>query len=150
MSVADDDVAQAILTRFAADGQLPVLIPGGLRRGREVAAVTANTPYAVLEVGDGERKAEYSTGGVYLDYRMVTITIYGLEAAVRAALAQIQKAYDPAPSGGNGLTIPNATHRVTWPLSRHVEQDPATKSGEDIWRGIARYEVISNRSWGGN
>jgi hypothetical protein len=145
-SAADDDVATAVLARFAADGALPGLMPGGLTRGREVATVTSTKCYGNLEVGEGDRPAEYSTGGTYIDYRAVTITLRGLEADVRAALAQVQAVFDMP----NGLTIPNATHLVTWPLGRHVESDPATKSGTDIWMGVAKYRVMSQRSWPGN
>jgi hypothetical protein len=146
-SVVDDDVAQAVLAKWNADTTL-ALIP--IARGRLTATVTSQTVYAGLEVAEGDKPDEYSTGGVYVSYQTVTITLRGLEANVRAALAQVHAVFDPVKDGSNVLVIPNGTFMVCWPLGRHVEQDPATKDNTDIWQGVARYRMESIRAWPGN
>jgi hypothetical protein len=145
-SVADDDVSIAVISRWQADDTLAA-IP--IARGRLTATVTDSPPYCQLTVEEGE-KAEYSTGGVAMDRRAVTFRIWGVEADARAALAQVQAVFDPSPDGSNALTIPNAAFLVCWPMGRHVEEDPTTKEGSDVWVAVAKYEVRSMRSWPGN
>ena len=141
MSVADDDVSVAVLAKWNQDAALAA-IP--IARGRLTASVTSQPVYAGLEVKQGPTANEIISGPAYLDYRTVTITLRGLEFDVRTALAQVGAVFD-----WTTLDVPNAAFGRIMPLgARHIEQDPATKLGTDIWQGIAEYEVMTTRSYG--
>ena len=145
MAQPDHDVAIAVIDVWDADVDLAASVPGGLHQGRQVSGL--DMPYAVLDVRPG-RDAEYSTGGFYIDYREVELTVYGLYDDVQAALSDVLAAFDPQPDASVVLIIPNATFMHCWPRSREVVEDDATKDGESIWRASAVYEVMSSRAWG--
>ena len=138
MAIADDDVAEAILSAWNADSTLGT-IP--IARGR----LTANQPslYAHLEIQQGPTANEIMSGQHYLDYRHVTITLRGLEADVRTALDHVGTVFDWAQ-----LSVPNSGFGRIMPLgARHIEQDEATKKGLDVWKGMAEYEVMTTRQY---
>lgn len=148
MAVAEDDVAEGVLQKWNADTTLANV---SIARGRLTATVSATPPYCQLEVSDGDKKPEFSTGGPVVVWTGVKLMIRGLEVDVRNTVDRVQAVFDPQPDGSNTLAIPNSQTLVCWrPTPPHLEQDPATKSGQDIWTGTVTYQVMHQRSWGGN
>jgi hypothetical protein len=142
---ADNDVMVAVKDRWDADASLPTLVPGGLRSGRLVAS-TATTPRAQLEVQQGPTPNQYfapaTVGKGYIDYRMVTLTVRGLKAAVETALDRVQVVFD-----WKTLTVSNATFLACRPIdSPRLQIEGETKSGDDVWAGVAMYEVMTQRT----
>lgn len=134
---------EAVKSRWDGDATL-LALTGALKSGRLKKPQTA--PYAHMMVEQGPRPNEYgipaTPGKPYIDYRKVTLTVFGLYADADATIDRVVTVFD-----WKSFTVPNATLLHCMPLeSPQVEQDPDTKEGEDIWRGIAVYEFMTQRA----
>lgn len=70
---ADTDTAKAVIGRWN-DRDLDLIILGGLHEP-PLATPRPSYPYGTIEVKQGPRKNERSTGLQYIDYRKATITL---------------------------------------------------------------------------
>ncbi len=89
-------------------------------------------------------------GTPWIDFRHVTIKVWGLRAQVKAALILVEAAFDPVTRNAAQLPVPNTTATLfVRPLSpaADLEEDPAQKDGEDIWIGTTDYEIVTQRTW---
>ncbi len=148
-SIEDNDIAQGITTLWAATSAVTTAVPGGLHNGRGKAGLTM--PYAEIDVKQGPTGAEtgWMTGGRYLDFRHVTLTIRGLKAGVSTALAAVRALFDHEVSLGRftNLAPPNSLSVRIRPISiDDLHQDPEKQQGEDIWIGTAEYEILTTRA----
>ncbi len=151
MTDADEDLAQAVITLWKSDAGLSALfaqppIYGDVRKDQPDRKATLQYPYARLQV-EKDRDNQHMTGGVYHDFRRVTLTAAGPKAvAVQAKLA-ILKVFNlnlGTIPGGPSLTLPSgAAFRQWWPLNDgEITKDPHVKDGQDIW--VAK---ITGRVW---
>jgi hypothetical protein len=159
----DDDVAQAVLAQWngIANGDpfyvgptgpqtLAQLVPGSLQR-KPLSSFQPNTepkvaravPYADFEVKKA-RDGLHQSSGPYVDYRLITVEIFGLKATVTQALSSIRAA-----KLFNRATLRTAAQFL---LCKQLEGDdlkPAEASqpraGETLWIGTIQLEVWTAR-----
>lgn len=149
-SLGDDDVAAAITTLWPTINGMAAACPGGLTRGR--VAARPSQPYAELTVkqgptapGLGYMAPAFTRGVPYIDWRHVTISVYGKKADVSAVMVLVLGTCD---SLGKNLAVPNTTATLgVKKMPDGIAQDPVKRDGEDIWCGTAEYEVCTQRAW---
>ncbi len=138
-SVIDDDTLAAVVARWKDDPQLRSIIPephaGRLKSPQP-------TLYCQVE-SKLDRRECASTGGAWNDYRLVTLTIVGIKAAVVEALARAEAVFSQEVT----LTYPSGDRFVQWwPLEEGgLSEDPDRKEGQDQWRGTVQGRVWSVR-----
>ncbi len=145
---ANDDVARAIVLKWAATAALIELVPGGLQQGRlssfqsgvEPKRARA-VPYAHFEVKKG-KEGVHQTGGDCIDWRSVRIEVRGLKADVENVLEYLR----------NNRAFNRATlqTQATFLACLQTEdddlkEDDAPRAGEDIWVGCVALEVATQR-----
>lgn len=161
---ANSDVEQAILTAWQTAGlngaQSPDSVAGGpgtgpvtggiarLPRPRDNPGPTKRPPmpYATLEVKKDPKPNEFSSNGTCIDYRRVTITIYGVgEAAVGAVVESVLEGlYLTTARSWISLTIPNAA----WMRTEYVSSDTDISqpvAGQDVRMFPMEFTVWSHR-----
>lgn len=147
--VVDDDTAQAVLALWKTDTvHLPALFDSPPTWGR--LKPPRRMPYAQLAVELVRRQiagAAVPGGAVpYYDTRKVTLTCRGLESAMRSAAGWLRDLFGSLtvlayPAGSR------ATFHKWWPTGDvKLAQDPATKSGLDVWTATLEAEVTSIRT----
>ncbi len=152
-TLPDDDVAQAVTTKWLANATIVAAVPGGLHTGTRAQAGLLR-PYALLDVRQGPTSpseglmAPRRSGGPWIDFRHVTIRIWGTLAQVRTALAAVRTAFDATTAPV--LSVPNVTATMdVRPLQPQDElaEDEKAKEGEDQWIGTAEWEILCQRVW---
>lgn len=149
---ADEDTARGIVARWRASNDLLGQVPGGLEQDRGTSSqpdahppVARLVPYATFRV-DKFAEPQICTGGDYIDQRLVTIEIRGLEAAVATALETARARFIQ-----EELLLTDAVGgKAMGMLEVGVDdlmKDPATKAGEDIWVGALHLQVMSHRRY---
>lgn len=99
-------------------------------------------PYAQLRC-EFESHTLAGTQGGWLDVRKVTIEVRGLKPDVVTACAAIRQAFNRKitlayPSGAKFISfMPDGDAKLN--------EDPATKDGQDVWLGIIEANVFSAR-----
>lgn len=167
MTLEDDDLLTAFQARWQADASLPSLVPGGLRAGvlesgKDTVPEQQQTQvcYATIASEPGKAgvvSAPVRAGDHYIDFRKVTLTVYGLKADVVRAAGAVRSAFEwqpktPAagsetiPQTGPRLDVPNADLLSCVPLPGSNALKPAgPKRGKDIYSWQAMYEVACDR-----
>ncbi len=154
--VVDDDTEQAVCALWATSGPLVTLlgnpVTGRLKSTPDRPLVP---PYASLACAATPGAQRY-TGGVRIDRRKVTITLYGVRADVVTGLAlalgllndQLGRPATAKAPAVVGLGYPSGARFVRWlPLDDgEITQDPDTARGMDLWRGTVTAEVRSVRA----
>ncbi len=129
---ADNETAAAIVTRWNASAALSSLVPGGLHKDRLVTP--SATPYARLQVKAGRSRSDFSSGSRYIDYRLATITLWGIGDVNTGNIVRTIKAiFDEKP-----LTFTDST--VAW---MRTETLPETIAEEDKIRQGQEYRAAS-------
>lgn len=148
---ADDDAAQAVVKRWKANADLVAAVPGGIEWDRLTSFLpdadpkkTRHQPYAkmMVEAGPAATESPHSTGGAYIDCRLVTIEIRGPKAGVESARSIIRT-----------QTIFNRQTLLTQqPLvgcrqldDESAKKDEHTKDAEDVWVGTVRLHIWTDR-----
>jgi len=168
---ADRDTADAVINLWKAAPSLSVLFPlpptWDTVRKTDSKAVIA-MPYATLEITKGKDNQRI-TGGVYYDYRNVTIKIAGSMAPLAPAV-QAQAGLPVGPISviaaaklavlsmfNLKLGIPGQPYTLTMPSGARfcrwwpqndgdIARDPTAKAGQDIWVANVKGEVWSVRT----
>jgi len=141
-TVVDDDVLAAVKALWATDhAELPVLVDGPPEAGRLKSPQVM--PYAHLSC-EQLRPPVRSTGGGWLDFRKVVITLRGTKAQVVAAAVSVQALY----RDGVEMPLPSGAPLVALISSGQgkLQQDPAVKDGLDVWMATLDIEVWSGRT----
>ncbi len=160
--VEDEDTLEGVVSSWESFPQLMLLVPGGIHAGRiapgtgpgQTPQGTIATPYAELRVEQGPSANQFLTpitlagGGVYFDYRHVTLALLGKKKDVLATAPVLHSVFDWQPKGAVPLAIPNGALKRFLPLpgSPRLEQDPKRKAGEDIWRFTWEWECWTVRT----
>lgn len=136
----DDDTLQAVVALWRGTPNLQGAI-GDLRAGDLPSGLPAL--YAAVECVKG-RENERMTGGIFHDYRDVTITLYGRKADVSPAVANVLTVFNRLTT----LTLPSGARFIRWwPLNDgELVKDGGRRKGEEMWRGVVRGEVWSVRT----
>ncbi len=116
------------------------MVTGGQYSGRLVGGRAL--PYAV--VGSKATKKQRYTEGAdpgspYVSWHLLTILVYGIgQAATGELMKAVATAFEV-----QDLAIPGAVLVECVPAddSGNLEEDPDTKSGEDIWKGRLTWDV---------
>lgn len=144
MSNPEADIAAGVQTKWEATS---VLTDMNLWRGRIKSADRPAMPYATVTVSRGSTPNVYmapnAPGGPYLDYRSVEISIYCRADDADDLTSRLDAAFCHWPT----LTVPNSVFRscrCVEPASAIL--DPATRSGEDVWKVHCRLEVLTQRT----
>lgn len=149
---ADADVARAWVNRWDA-ADLSTYVPGGLVSDRlsETQGLPSQgkrpNPYARLLVAKG-KDPEYVSGGEYIDYRKVTVEVYGVgKQAVGTVVSAVRGAFDR-----QALHFDHeprvVSHMMTFPLGDSEEPDETEREGEDIRKAVLEWMVTTHRTGG--
>lgn len=148
----DDDTLAAVVALWGTNQALAKLFPAGLQAGRLHSPKDAPLPIPNAQVAC-EFAREDLAYSYRLDRRKVTLTMRGVKADVvaglKAALATFSRDMgNPVIPQTPGLTYPSGARFVRWwPLdSGKLEQEEATRQGQDVWRGIITGEATSART----
>lgn len=140
----DHDTLAAVRRHWQEDATLPGLVdrPPAAGTLKSPEGNRLQLPYAHL--ASKLEKSDLMTGGVRLDHRRVTITLWGTEAQVSAAVAAVRSRF----KGTTRLTYPSGARAVGWrPLDDGtVEREPAQRDGLDIWKGTVSGIALSSRT----
>ena len=134
------DAAQALVQKWNAGA---INCPGGLHEGDDSLEPPAAQPYAAFTVKQGPRPDEYSSGGEFVSYVEITITIWGI--GLRDVGDVVSSAKLALETGD--LTVPNATFMRLEPLpgwDNKLETTP--KAGQKYRRATMRYSLWSHRT----
>lgn len=128
----EGDLARATLSHWASAG-LAGFVPGGLQQ--EPLPATPAMPYATLEIAEGRREDEWTTGQQAQAYRDVAIKIRGLDKGevIRVAGLVDQRFFDAA------LPIAGLMRLETLPARPAVKD--GKYQGQTIWLAIVRRTV---------
>jgi hypothetical protein len=145
----DQDMEAGFLARFMATPPLLAAVPGGMWAGRIPAEMADDTarpmPYAQVKSDKGQDAEYYAaveTGDTYLDFRLVTVTIWGVgKAALGEVMRKAEAAYD-----WKIFPVPHSTLKSVQPLGPRTEEETAKRRGEDVWKGILQYRVTVQRT----
>lgn len=135
----DDDTQAAVRSLWLATPELQDGI-GELFGGDVPEQLTAR--YALVECAKGKDN-QRMTGGVYYDFRNVTLTVFGPKPVASAALAAVLTVFNRATT----LTLPSGARFVRWwPLNDGaLSMEKGRRRGEEMWRGVVKGEVWSVR-----
>lgn len=141
LSSPDIEVSKAVLAKWNASG-LATSVPGGLHADRLEQVTTK--PYARLQVKQGPRPNERSTGRRMIDYREVIITLWGIgKAAVGVIVAEIEATFADKP-----LSFPPGVGFMRCePLQAQIDQEETQKQSEDYRAATCRYCVWTDWSY---
>ncbi len=136
----DAETVEAIRNLWNMQASLPQLFDRPLQSGR-LKPGQAST-YAVCS-SELDHAESAGTGGAWHDYRRVKIKVYGVLGDVVTAIRAINAIF----TQDTVLTYPSGDRFMRWwPAgSDKLEQDPATKGGQDIWIGTVEATVWSIR-----
>ena len=141
---ADTDVLAAITTRFLATKALTVAIPGGLWTDRVPA--DRKLPYAVARSERAQEPEYFSYQGStdsYIDFRRVTMDIYGIGKAKVGGLIELFRA-----TFDRQLFPTPARTRLMACLANgdiKTEADTTEKDGQDVFIGTLELLVTTER-----
>jgi len=135
---ADVDVSQAMLAKWATSA-LPASVPGGIAADDLVKPDTR--PWARILCKQGPKRNEYTSGKEYIDYRDVTIEIYGVGKAAIGAIVDLAAAlFDDQP-----LTIPGVPVLRVEPLGHVIDKEQKKRQGDDFRAARMRWCVWTQR-----
>lgn len=141
----NDDVQAALVARWDATEDL-VAVAGTLKAGRLPSPQPAVYAHVLVEKG---RDNERMTGGIYHDYRNVTLTVRGKKASVVSAMAIALGVFNNrlGVAGQATLTMPSGARFIRFrPLNDGDKRlEETQKDGEEIWAGSIRAEIWSVR-----
>lgn len=154
----NDDVAEAIATRWATSAALVTSVPGGLEHDRLTEAQPnvhppkpRALPYAKFTVSQLQ-EPERSTCNRAIHHQHVVIEIRGLKADVSAALEILWR--DPATKAPVFVrqTLPMARAEgsqamAVLEMKDEVTKDEVTKDAEDLWVGNHELHVMVDRAY---
>lgn len=142
----DDDVCAGVEAAWKASAALSGMFPLPPVRGRLTGTQAAAMPYVSLAC-EFTRSESAGTGGAWHDHRKVTLTVYGVEKDVKAAVAAVGDVFNL----NTVLLFPSGARFMRWwpDGGNKTEIDPERKAGEDVWRGITAADVWSVRVYGG-
>lgn len=142
----DDDTLQAVRNCWMLDNTLPTLVTEPPKAGRLKSGQSGTYAQIVCEF---ESRDSAGTGGAWHDYRKVTVKVWGTKANATAALAAINARFNLrlGTDDGEPFSYPSGARFIRWwPLDGgRLEEDPATKAGEDVWIGSCSGKVWSIR-----
>lgn len=151
---ADTDVAAAWVSRWKSSAALDVAVPGGitsdrLTEGRPLASLPERlTPYAELQVTKG-KDPEYVSSGDFIDYRKVTVTIFGVGKESLGGVVSAARHVFDSPAPLDFSHAPAVTgHMRTQPLGDTEAPDENRKQGEDLRKAVLEWVVWTHRSAG--
>jgi len=142
------DIEASVLTRWAAAGLIGSA-PGDLKVGRRATMQPGNQntgtlqqPYGVLEVKPTGQPQFYTEGGAapnspYTEKFTALVTLYGIGQAVMGSLLKATA----TGLADTGWTVAGGTVSAVWFNENRIEEDPATKQGEDWWRASITMEI---------
>lgn len=146
--VIDDDTCAAVLAAWQADATLPGLFARPPGRERLKAGQQGSLPpgspalYARLECRH-LRSASAGTAGAWHDHRKVTLTAYGVESAVNAAVQAMLNAFNSR----TVLVYPSGARFIRWwpTTGGELKIDEKARQGQDVWQGVVEADVWSVR-----
>ena len=154
----DEDVANAIATRWESCAALVQSVPGGLEQDRLTEAQPGahpkkarSLPYAMFKVSKLQ-DPELCTGGQAIHHAQVVIEVYGRKPNVEAALEILWQ--DPATSAPvfarQTLVMDGAVGRAAMAVlemggTDELRKDAATKDADDLWVGEHQLHVMHHR-----
>lgn len=154
-SIADEECLEAIKLLWDNTTGLYDLF-GALLTGRLKAPKVQ--PY-VTGMSEKLREAEWyaavKKGSPYNDYRKLTLKGWGTRADVVSMATNIFNLLAWLPRDGKTLAYPSGYPQSIgfvrmMPLDDpHIEEDPTTKDGRDVWICTALFEVWTTRFLGG-
>ena len=137
----DQETAAAIVTKWNVSGTLATLVPGGLHKDRLFP--TTLKPYARIECKQA-KSPQFSAGGRYIDFREVTLTIWGVgDVKVGLIVPAVQAVFNDKP-----LTFANnpaVGHMRTEQADVTVSQEDAAKSGDEYRAATFKWIVWTDR-----
>jgi len=135
----DLDVKKAWKAKWDTHSELVDAFTGKLHSGR----IPKDTPFPRAQLSTKEdRPAQFSTGGVFVDYRRVCVVIQALtEEKVGELVGLVKGKFDE-----QALTIDNAAWIRTEPKTVETAQEDQTKGGESYWRAKVEWCVWNQRS----
>lgn len=161
----DDDVAQAVVTKWNLDPNLmPQLVPGGLEQDRVtptqpnaeapqtvvVPAPPRAMPWATFKV-DKFQDPDLSTGGRAIDHRLVTIEIRGLKPDAAKALSAARGLFIQKVLLMPAAQFPNVVGGMAMAVlevgADDLHKDETVRAGEDIWVGALAMHVMTDRRY---
>lgn len=136
----DAEACQAVIAKWTGSS-LPGVVPGGIHK--DALTKPSGTPYARIESKQG-KDPMFSTGGLYIDYREVTISIYGVgDIAIGTIIPAVQAIL-------NDKTLVFVNSAVSFmrcePLGVLVAQEAEIKSGNEYRAAQFRYMIWTERS----
>lgn len=142
---------QAVEALWQTSNDLAKLLPRGLESGviKNTPDKPLDIPYAHLGVTQ-EKPAKRYTGAARLDYKKVSIVVYGWKPDVTAVLSAALKLFNDqlgAP-GRPTLSYPDPKFKFVawWPqVEGLLSQTDQTREGRDVWKGTIEGEVRSSR-----
>lgn len=147
---ADTDVSRAWLARWngASPEALAVqdLVKGGVAAGRLPAP--GASPYAELST-ETHKPPQFVTGGAHVDYRKVTVTLFGVgREAVGRVVSALRALFDSPAALDFGFSAAVVAHLRTEPLGETDAVDDRQKSGDDVRKVTVPWVVWTHRSRG--
>jgi hypothetical protein len=137
---ADVETSQAFAAKWASTIALETAVPGGLHSDR--LTTPAARPYARLTCKQA-RKPDNSTGGRYIDYREVEITLWGIgKAAVGGIASIIQGVFNDK---ALEFSAPNVFFMRCEPILAQIDQEETVKGGDDYRAASMRWIVWTDR-----
>jgi hypothetical protein len=144
--IVPSDIEQAALRQWTAGGLLSQA-PGDLKTGKRSrtqpgGAGTIQQPYGDLAVKPLGSPQFYTEGGStpgapFTAKYTATVTLYGVGNKV---MGDLLKATVSA-MADQGWLVAGGTVQAVFLIDARLEEDPATKQGEDWWRAILSLEV---------
>lgn len=136
----DDDTLQAVRNLWLKEGN-PVagLVPVPLQAGQPRSGQAK-----IYAIADCKKQQEprWYTGGIFLDFRRITITFYGPKILVTQAVNAALTIYNRQTI----LTFPSGSKFCGWiPGDMKLQEDPGQRQGDDVWQGILEAEIWSSR-----
>lgn len=148
----DDDTAQAVINLWQKTAALTTLFKEPPRTGKlkkqPNESPSKRMPYAGIEVKKGKEN-QRMTGGIFHDFREVTITAIGVKADASKALALIKTTFglNIGTFKQPTLDLPSGDRFIqAFPINDgELTEDATTKEAQDVWRAVVRLMVWSIR-----
>ena len=141
---ADTDVEKAVAVKWDTTGGLGGTVE--LYSGRLAPEIQPDIPYKMpyCMMQSGKAKDyEYMSSGSYIDYRLVTFSVYCVGKVECGGILQL--VMDTYNSTTLSLVIDNASFAQSYLVEDSIVIDPKQKDGEDVWVGKAIFEIMSTR-----